>query len=47
MDRQSVYALSLFGESASAAGDESNRQVQKDLVEFVLHFQLENIFIYR
>jgi len=49
MDRQSVYTLSLFGEerSANGAGGGSNRQIQQDLVDFVLDFHLENVFIYR
>jgi len=47
MDRQSVYTLSLFPEEKNASGAETNRQVQQDLVSFVLEFQLENAFIYR
>ncbi|KAI7535470.1 DNA replication licensing factor, partial [Hortaea werneckii] len=48
MDRQSVYTLSLFGEDRSAAGgQESNRQIQQELVDFILEFHLDNVFIYR
>ncbi|KAK3686788.1 minichromosome maintenance protein 5 [Vermiconidia calcicola] len=47
MDRQSVYSLSLFGEDRSANGDQSNRQIQQELVDFILEFHLENVFIYR
>lgn len=47
MDRQSVYTLSLFGEDRSASGGESNKHVQQELVDFILEFHLENVFIYR
>jgi DNA replication licensing factor MCM5 len=46
MDRQSTYTLSLFGES-NPEGDSSNKQLQKELVAFVLDFHLDNVFIYR
>lgn len=46
MDRQSVYSLSLFGEDR-ANGQDSRGQVQKELVDFILDFQIENTFIYR
>ena len=42
-----MYTLSLFPEEKNASGAETNRQVQQDLVSFVLEFQLENAFIYR
>lgn len=45
MDRQSVYTLSLFGEDKAV--EESNKRVQKELVDFVLEFHLDNVFIYR
>ncbi|KAK4565751.1 minichromosome maintenance protein 5 [Recurvomyces mirabilis] len=48
MDRQSVYTLSLFGEDrASNGGQESVKQVQQELVDFILDFHLDNVFIYR
>jgi DNA replication licensing factor MCM5 len=47
MDRQSVYTLPLFGEDRSESGGESNKQIQQELVDFVLEFHLENVFIYR
>lgn len=47
MDRQSVYTLPLFGEERSENGGESNRQIQQELVDFILEFHLENNFIYR
>ena len=47
MDRQSVYTLSLFGENESANGGESNRKIHKELVDFILEFHLENVYIYR
>ncbi|PPJ59400.1 hypothetical protein CBER1_06899 [Cercospora berteroae] len=47
MDRQSVYTLSLFGEEQSANGDSTNKQIQKELVAFVLEFHLDGNYIYR
>jgi len=49
MDRQSVYTLDLWGENRSnvSEGQESNRQVQKKLVDFILSFAVDNAFIYR
>ncbi|KAF2798842.1 MCM-domain-containing protein [Melanomma pulvis-pyrius CBS 109.77] len=48
-DRQSNYAINLFG---SALGDEPQdaaapSRVQQALVDFVMDFHLDNIFIYR
>jgi len=43
-----VYTLSLFGEDRSAAGgQETNRQIQQELIDFILEFHLDNVFIYR
>lgn len=49
MDRQSVYTLDLWGENRSnvSEGQESNKQVQKKLVDFILSFAVDNAFIYR
>lgn len=47
MDRKSVYSLSLFPDDRSANGQESVRHTQQELVEFILEFHLDNIFIYR
>lgn len=47
MDRQSVYTLSLFGEEQSANGDSTNKQIQKELIAFVLEFHLDGNYIYR
>ncbi|KAM0707822.1 hypothetical protein Q7P35_004471 [Cladosporium inversicolor] len=49
MDRQTTYSLDLWGEQKSevSAGQESNNQVQKKLVDFVLSFAVDNAFIYR
>nr|POE72764.1 dna replication licensing factor mcm5 [Quercus suber] len=47
MDRQSVYTLSLFGESQTDNGDTTFKQTQKELVSFIMEFHLENVFIYR
>ncbi|KAF2725150.1 putative cell division control protein nda4 [Polychaeton citri CBS 116435] len=49
MDQQSVYTLNLTDQFASseAGGPDSYRQIQKELVDFVLDFHLENVFIYR
>jgi DNA replication licensing factor MCM5 len=48
-DRQSNFAISLFG---SAQGDGPQdatvpSRVQQALVDFVMDFHLDNIFIYR
>lgn len=45
MDRQSVYTLSLFGENSD--GDQTNKQVQKELVAFILEFHLDGTYLYR
>jgi len=47
MDRQPTYSLSLFGENQSTNGDPSNKQTQQELVDFILEFHLDNVFIYR
>nr|OQO31579.1 DNA replication licensing factor mcm5 [Rachicladosporium sp. CCFEE 5018] len=49
MDRQSVYTLDLWGEDRSrqSEGQESNRQIQKKCIEFILSFAVDHIFIYR
>jgi len=47
MDRQSVYSLSIFGRSAQEQEPNSRGQIQQRLIDFVLEFQLDNIFIYR
>lgn len=48
MDRQTVYSLDLWGEkSEQNDGQESNRQVQTKLVDFILSFAVDNAFIYR
>ena len=49
MDRQTTYSLDLWGEQKSevSAGQESNNQVQKKLVDFILSFAVDNAFIYR
>jgi DNA replication licensing factor MCM5 len=48
-DRQSAYSISLFG---SQQGDDrhdgsSPSRIQKALVDFVMDFHLDNVFIYR
>jgi len=49
MDRQSVYTLDLWGENRSnvSEGQQSNRLTQKQLVDFILSFAVDNAFIYR
>ncbi|KAK5161614.1 minichromosome maintenance protein 5 [Oleoguttula sp. CCFEE 6159] len=46
MDRQSVFSLSLFGEDRSA-GQDSRASTQQQLVDFILDFHIDGIFIYR
>ena len=48
-DRQTAYSISIFG---SQAGDErqdgtSPSRVQQQLVDFVMDFHIDNIFLYR
>lgn len=48
MDRQSTYALSLFGTDRDENEREnSNSQVQQYLVDFILDFHIDNVYIYR
>jgi len=49
MDRQSVYTLSLGFSQASEAGEEpdSRQHIQQQLVDFILEFQIDNVFLYR
>ena len=47
MDRQSVFSLSLFGEDRSATGPDTNSSIQRALVDFILEFHLDNVFLYR
>lgn len=47
MDRQPTYSLSLFGDNQSSTGDQTIKQIQQELVDFILDFHLENVFIYR
>ena len=50
MDRQSVYSLSVYGPERDDNGNiiqESRAQMQQQLVNFILEFQLDGVFIYR
>jgi DNA replication licensing factor MCM5 len=47
MDQSAVYSLSLFSESHNEDGERSNQRVTKDLVDFILQFHLDDVFIYR
>ncbi|KAF1822799.1 DNA replication licensing factor mcm5 [Dissoconium aciculare CBS 342.82] len=47
MDQGSVYSLSLFPESRNEDGENSNQQITKALVDFILQFHLDDVFIYR
>lgn len=46
MDRRSAYSLSVLA-PLSDGPDESRTQLQAQLREFILAFQLDNAFIYR
>jgi DNA replication licensing factor MCM5 len=46
MDRQSVYSLSVLPPD-HGENDDSRGQIQAQLQNFILEFQLGNIFIYR
>lgn len=48
-DRQTAYSISIFG---SQAGDERQdgttpSRVQQQLVDFIMDFHLDNVFLYR
>lgn len=47
MDRQSVYSLSVLAPDYSENSEDSRRQVQTQLQNFILEFRFENAFIYR
>jgi hypothetical protein len=49
MDRQSVYTLSLGFSQGSQADEEpdSRQHIQQQLVDFILEFQIDNVFLYR
>ncbi|KAF2230890.1 MCM-domain-containing protein [Viridothelium virens] len=47
MDRQSVFSLSLFGEDRSATGPDTRGSIQRALIDFILEFHLDNVFLYR
>lgn len=47
MDRQGVYSLSLFGTERNEGGDDTPIRIQQQLVDFVLDFHIDNVFIYR
>lgn len=46
MDRETPYSLSVLQPSTDGP-DEARTQVQAQLREFILAFQLDNAFIYR
>lgn len=48
-DRQSAYTVSLFGGQESESGQDAAApsRVQEALVEFIMSFTLDNVFIYR
>lgn len=49
MDRQSVYSLSIgYGRGSQAdQAPDSRANIQHQLVNFILEFQIDNAFIYR
>jgi DNA replication licensing factor MCM5 len=47
MDRQTVYSLSLFGSDRNEDSQDSHSRIQQQLVDFILDFRLDNVFIYR
>jgi hypothetical protein len=48
MDRESIYTLSI-GLAPSTVGDDSKApsEIQKQLIQFILEFRIDNQFIYR
>ncbi len=47
MDRQSAYSLSIFHEDRSVNGQDSRGRVHQQLVDFILDFHIDNVFVYR
>jgi DNA replication licensing factor MCM5 len=49
VDRQSAYSISLFGSQRddNAPDSVSPSRIQQALVDFVMEFHLDNIFVYR
>ncbi|KAK3044876.1 hypothetical protein LTS18_000120, partial [Coniosporium uncinatum] len=48
MDRQTNYSISLYGPRSDVDDEEINRgRIQQQLVDFILDFHLDNVFIYR
>ena len=48
MDRESVYTLSIGLTSTGGDDDAHSRsEIQKQLINFILEFRIENQFIYR
>ncbi|KAF2970387.1 hypothetical protein GQX73_g3225 [Xylaria multiplex] len=46
MDRQSVYSVSVF-QNSSGPNEDTRLQLQEQLINFVLQFRHDNIFVYR
>ncbi|KAK3044874.1 hypothetical protein LTS18_000124, partial [Coniosporium uncinatum] len=48
MDRQTNYSISLYGPRSDVDDEEINRgRIQQQLVDFILDFHLDNVFVYR
>lgn len=45
MDNRSVYTVSVY--AGEEQGPDSRSEIQKALVNFILEFHIDNIFIYR
>ncbi|KAH8161069.1 hypothetical protein CIB48_g7177 [Xylaria polymorpha] len=46
MDRQSVYSVSVF-QNSSGPNEDTRLQLQEQLINFILQFRHDNIFVYR
>jgi hypothetical protein len=46
MDRQSAFSVHAYSTNFEQ-GEDSNVQVQEQLLQFILDFRLENKFVYR
>jgi DNA replication licensing factor MCM5 len=48
-DRQSAYSVSLFGSAAADSVQDATApsRIQQALVDFIMEFTLDNVFIYR
>lgn len=47
MDRRSVYTVSVLPPDADYRGPDVRSEIQQALVDFILEFRIDNVFVYR